>query len=49
MTFTVLPELIRQFGHVAEEAELAAAAQIGPLVSWGDQGLSGESSGQSRQ
>jgi GNAT superfamily N-acetyltransferase len=27
-------ELIRQFGRVAEEAELAVAAQIGPLVSW---------------
>jgi ribosomal protein S18 acetylase RimI-like enzyme len=26
--------LIRQFGRVAEEAELAVAAQIGPLVSW---------------
>jgi ribosomal protein S18 acetylase RimI-like enzyme len=27
-------ELIRQFGRIAEEAELAAAAQLGPLVSW---------------
>lgn len=27
-------ELIRQFRRVAEAAELAAAAQLGPLVSW---------------
>jgi hypothetical protein len=27
-------ELIRYFGRVAEDAELAAAARLGPLVSW---------------
>jgi hypothetical protein len=29
-----LSEMIRRFGRVTEEAELAAAAQLGPLVGW---------------